>query len=216
MVRARTGFEAAFLGDGTVLAVGDHSACLPGPAEPGSETAERYDPVKDAWTVVQSLNKPRKSFAMVALNDGGAMVVGGVNADDAAFSSTKVFDPAAGTWSDGPLLARAVGQPPVATLADGRVLTLSPRSFGETGYASSVEVLAPGAPRWEVAAEVDVYVYAAVAMTDGRLLAEGSSFKSPPILSIYDPSVDRWATIEAPIDVVSIVRSREIWPTVAA
>lgn len=191
MLRARTGFEAVLLGDGTILAVGDHTACLPGPAEPGSETAERYDPTTNAWSAAQSLNKPRKSFAMVPLRDGGAVVVGGINPDDVAFSSTKLFDPASGTWSDGPLLAKAVGQPFAATLTDGRVLTLSPRSVGETGSATSVDVLAPGAGRWEAAAEVDIYVEAVVAMTDGRLLAKGSGFESPPLLSIYDPSADR-------------------------
>jgi Kelch motif/Galactose oxidase, central domain len=140
---------------------------------------------------------------MVPLRDGGAMVVGGINPDDVAYSSIKRFDPTSGTWSDGPLLARAVGQPLAATLADGRVLTLSARTFGETGSATSIEALAPGEKGWEAAAEVDIYVDVVVAMTDGRLLAKGSGFESPPLFSVYDPSANRWASIDAPIDVVS-------------
>ena len=85
MLRARTGFDSVVLGDGSVLAVGDDSACLPGPAEPGSETAERYDPATDTWTAAESLNKPRKSFAMVRLRDGRSLVVGGTNPDEPYF-----------------------------------------------------------------------------------------------------------------------------------
>jgi Kelch motif protein/galactose oxidase-like protein len=203
MLRARTGFDSAPLGDGTILAVGDDFACHPGPATPGSETAERYDPVTDTWTATQSLNKPRKSFAMVALNDGGAMVVGGINADEAAFSSTKLFDPKSATWSDGPLLGRAVGEPLAATLADGRVMTFRPYAFGETGYATAVELYDPAAGRWDPAAEVGMYVHGVLALTDGGLLARGSAFESPELLYRYDPAVDRWTILAAPIEIIS-------------
>jgi hypothetical protein len=101
MLRARTGFDSVGLGDGSVLGVGDDAACLPGPAEPGSETAERYDPATDTWTAAESLNKPRKSFATVVTQDGRALVLGGTNDEDQLFSSTKLFDPGTGRWSDG-------------------------------------------------------------------------------------------------------------------
>ena len=91
MVRARTGFDAVVLGDGSVLAVGDDFACYPGPAAAGSERAERYDPVGDAWIEAPSLNKPRKEPATVVLSDGSALVVGGLNDVEQPFSSTKRF-----------------------------------------------------------------------------------------------------------------------------
>jgi hypothetical protein len=203
MLRARTGFESALLGDGTVLAVGDHSACLPGPAEPGSERAERYDPSTDTWTEAENLNKPRKSFAMVALKDGAAMVVGGINADDVPFSSTKVFDPDSAAWSDGPLLEIAVGDALAATLTDGRVMSFRPRTFDETGTATAVEVLDPTAGRWVSAAEVTMYVDGVVALSDGSLLARGSAFESPELLDRYDPATDAWTYVEGPFEIVS-------------
>ena len=77
MLNLRQGFDAVPLGDGTVLAVGSDSACVPGGAEPGSETAEVYDPAADTWIDVASLNNPRKVPATVGLADGLAMVNGG-------------------------------------------------------------------------------------------------------------------------------------------
>ena len=106
MLRGRTGFDAVVLKDGTVLAVGDDFACYPGGAVPGSERAELYDPIADSWVEVASLNKPRKSPATVALADGSAMVMGGINSDDVPFSSTKLFSPETLTWANGPLLER--------------------------------------------------------------------------------------------------------------
>ena len=122
MLRARTGFDSVVLGDGSVLAVGDDFACFPGPALEGSERAERYDPTTDTWTEAESLNKPRKTFAMVRLADGRALVIGGLDPEEASYSSTKLFDPAAGSWTDGPLLDVARDDPAAATLTEGEVV----------------------------------------------------------------------------------------------
>jgi hypothetical protein len=203
MQRARTGFDAVVLGDGTVLAVGDDVACLPGPAEPGSETAERYDPGSDRWSAADSLNKPRKSFATVALRDGRAMVLGGINPDDQPYSSTKIFDPVTETWSDGPLLEQAIGEPSAAVLADGSVMALRPYFFGETGSPTAVELLGPARDAWRTAEEVGIYVSEVVPLLDGGVLVAGGAFESPPLLYRYDATADRWSFLPAPIDAVS-------------
>ena len=92
MLRARDGFRVQQLGDGTVLVAGDDGACHPGPAAAGSETTERYDPIADEWTISASLDKPRQGFAMVPAQDGGVMVIGGINDLAQPFSSTKRLD----------------------------------------------------------------------------------------------------------------------------
>ena len=122
MTRERQGFDAVLLGSGTVLAVGSDSDCHPGGAEPGSETAEAYDPVADQWFVVDSLNKPRKSPATVVLANGSALVLGGTNSEDVSFSSTKLLDDPAGAWANGPLLEYARGRPIAVALDDGAAL----------------------------------------------------------------------------------------------
>ena len=82
MLRPRDGFRALVLGDGSILVAGDDVACAPGPASPGSETAERYDPVADDWSIAASLNNPRKDFAMVPAADGGCTPPGSPGFED--------------------------------------------------------------------------------------------------------------------------------------
>ena len=125
MLRARTGFDAVVLGDGSVLAVGDDVACYPGPAAAGSERAERYDPVKNVWMEAPSLNKPRKEPATVVLSDGSALVIGGLNDVEQPFSSTKRFATGTGAWADGPLMTLGRQAPLGVTLPDGAVFVVS-------------------------------------------------------------------------------------------
>jgi hypothetical protein len=198
MLRARTGFDSVVLGDGSVLAVGDDSACLPGPAEPGSETAERYDPATDTWTAAESLNNPRKSFATVVTSDGRALVLGGTNANDELFSSTKLFDPGTGRWSDGPLLDLARADPVAATLADGRVLTGSTTIILETSSTTTTEILDAAATAWAKAAPVEgLSVYSFTALTEG-LLAVGDAFEIESMIELFDPADDSWVPIDSP------------------
>jgi hypothetical protein len=199
MLRARVGFDAVVLGDGTVLAVGDDQACLPGPAEPGSETAERYDPAIDRWSEAASLNKPRKSFAMVGLLDGGAIVVGGTNPTDQLYSSTKVFDEVAGTWSDGPLLEVARGDPAAALLADGRVIVGSETVVGETSSTTTTELLDATRTAWSNGRPIEGYaIHTFVPLSDGRVMGIGSSFEIELALVLFDPATGRWAPAELP------------------
>jgi hypothetical protein len=198
MLRTRTGFDSLVLGDGSVLAVGDDVACLPGPAEPGSETAERYDPATDTWTAAESLNNPRKSFAMVPMTDGRALVLGGTNARDEPFSSTKLFDPASGRWSDGPLLDIARADPAAATLADGRVLAGSTTIMLETSSTTTTEMLDAAATAWSNAAPVEgLSVTSFTALTEG-VLAVGDAFELESQVVLLDPADDSWVAIDSP------------------
>jgi hypothetical protein len=180
MLRARDGFRVLPLGDETVLVVGDDGACHPGPAEPGSETSERYDPIADEWTVAASLNKPRKEFAMVPAQDGGVMVVGGINDLDQPFSSTKRFDLDSATWIDGPLLGLAYAQPSAVTLADGSIYVVGPTSQGETTSTSTMEILPPDGALWVAGWSLPgVAVRQAIALDGAGLLVVGSTFEAP-------------------------------------
>jgi hypothetical protein len=179
MLRARDGFRVLPLGDETVLVVGDDGGCHPGPAEPGSETSERYDPIADEWTVAASLNKPRKEFAMVPAESGGVMVLGGINDLDQPFSSTKRFDLDSATWVDGPLLGLAYAQPSAVTLADGSIYVIGVTSQDETTSTSTMEFLPAGGAQWVAGWSLpDVAVRQAIALDGTGLLVVGSSFES--------------------------------------
>ncbi len=199
MLRARTGFDSVVLGDGSVLAVGDDVACLPGPAEPGSERAERYDPTTDTWTEAESLNKPRKSFAMVRLANGHALIVGGTNPDDALYSSTKLFDPSTGAWTDGPLLDVARGDPAAATLTDGSVLIGSVTFIGETTSTTTTEILDAEATAWRAAPPIQgLSALTFTALSDGRVMAAAEGFEIEGAILLFDPSADAWQAIDGP------------------
>lgn len=199
MLHARTGFDAVVLGDGTVLAVGDDQACLPGPAEPGSERAERYDPVADRWDDVPSLNKPRKEPATVAMGDGSAMVLGGMNDVEQPFSSTKVFEPETGGWTDGPLMGLGRSQPLAVTLPDGRVLVVSNTSSSEDGFTS--ELLDPATGSWIATASLPrlTWIDEMVALAGGTVLATGTfsgDSETTPVAYVYDPASDTWTGVQ--------------------
>ena len=203
MHKARQGFDAVLLGDGTLLAVGDDFACHPGGAAPGSETAELYDPVADTWVEVPSLNNPRKVPATVGLGDGSAMVIGGVNQADIGFSSTKVFSPATRTWSDGPLLGVARGMPLAAVLKDGRVLVVSE---GRTeGNRTTSEIYDPAAGTWTNAGawRAGTSIMGLVSLRDGHALALGidsNDTEPTSVTLLFDPSSGDWSGIDPPPD----------------
>ena len=202
MRKGRQGFDAVVLGDGTVLVVGDDFACHPGGAAAGSETAELYDPSADTWTEVGSLNKPRKSFATVALSDGTALVAGGVNADDVPYSSTWVFDPATRTWHAGGLLNEARAEPVMTALSDGRVLLVGGRGVRLGTYLSSAELFDPESSSWTPTRSLPPTVTATylAALGDGGAIALGyDSTDSEPVRTtfVFDPADGTWAAADA-------------------
>lgn len=210
MLRARTGFDSVVLGDGSVLAVGDDFACFPGPALEGSERAERYDPATDTWTEAESLNKPRKTFAMVRLTDGRALVIGGLDPEEASYSSTKLFDPATGSWTDGPLLDVARDDPAAATLTEGEVVVTSATIFGETDTTSTAEMLEPGADAWANLRPIQgLAIRTLIPLADGRVMGIGDGFESDLAIVLFDPAGDRsWQSIDPP----TVVRQARIVP----
>jgi hypothetical protein len=192
MVHPRLAFQTALLADGTVLAVGD-DRCITAGAVPGSERAEIYDPATDRWTAVGSLNKPRAAFALVPLADGGAMVLGGLNADDEPFSSTKIYSPADRTWSDGPLMVRA-GAVDAVTLADGTVVA---------AQSGDTEILEPGAREWRRSTPPPrtAFVLGLEAGPGGSVIAIGERDDEDrgPLLLRFDPQRESWREFLAPV-----------------
>jgi len=195
----RVGFDSVVLGDGSVLVVGDDHACIPGGADPGSDRAAVYEPAGDRWIEVESLNKPRKMPATVGLRDGSAMVIGGINAEDVPFSSTKIFSQTTRTWTDGPLLDVARGQPMAATLVDGRVLVASLVAVDETSGTTTTEIYDPSVGTWSRAATLEgPYLNGLLPLADGRVLGFGSAFEVTVWLEVYDPARNSWKAIEPP------------------
>ena len=207
MREARSGFDAVVLGDGTVLAVGSDLWCAPGGAVEGSERTEIYDPGADAWHETGSLNKPRKTFATVVTASGEAMVIGGLNADELPFSSTKQYASASATWADGPLLLEALSAPRAARTGKGGVLAV-----GYTEDGTSVQVLDRRAEAWRRGPPLprDLDIRTLTALTNGRVLLtgyqptegtdDGEMAGIEGYAALFDPTADEWINVRAQDD----------------
>lgn len=159
----RIGHRATALADGTVLVTGGLEVTffftIPIPAFVGD--AQRYDPVSNSFSSAGSYSTGRAFHSQARLSDGRVMVVGGANGDVlsqtfTAIASSRIYDPVANTWSNGPSIsqARAYGE---LVVAPGR----SPALIGglatvdvttQSGSpADTIEVLDTTALTWSTA-----------------------------------------------------------------
>jgi hypothetical protein len=128
LAQARFGASAVTLTDGRVLVVGGSASLEGAPIEVNS--TEIFDPASGRWLDAGHLTEPRVGATLVALADGGALLVGGLLAFDAGdFGVSLVptptaerFDPRSGAWSRTSESPTAAAGQTVVTLADGRVL----------------------------------------------------------------------------------------------
>jgi Kelch motif len=113
MTTARDGLRAVAFADGRVLVTGN------------DQGAELWDPANGTWHSAGWFDKPRTNYALVELQDGRAMVIGGMNAIDQSYVSALVFDPRtpdAGWVRIQDLMDIGRTDPSAVVLADGRVL----------------------------------------------------------------------------------------------
>jgi len=158
---------AALLRDGRVLVAGGQAGVGHGNAL--LDTAVVYDPAKDTWTPTAPLAVAKYKLAIAPLPDGGAMVVGGQTADDAAarLATTELFDPRTGRFTAGPVMAepRYKISDAIVTLRDGRVVASG--GFGAEVFAAGRFNPIRGTPG------VERQFPAAVALADGTVLVTG-------------------------------------------
>lgn len=92
-------YLATLLADGRVLMTGGQSD-----DERILNTAEIFDPMTGDFLETGSMAIPRVKHAAVLLNNGHVMVIGGSDSRgfQGRFSSTEIFDPETGLFSEGP------------------------------------------------------------------------------------------------------------------
>ncbi len=118
--RPRSKASAVTLTDGRVLLVGGWiSNADQVPLAP----TEVYDPRTGRWASAGDLAIPRSGFSLVALQDGSALVIGGVGAEShERLTRVERFDPGLNGWSLAEDLPYPVVGAAAVVLVDGRVL----------------------------------------------------------------------------------------------
>jgi Galactose oxidase, central domain len=106
------GHTATLLADGRVLVV-----------DP-SGRSERFDPLSNVWTVVQSAGIGTWSHQTARLSDGRVWLGGGTTNAGASSARTELYSPTSDTWTTGFPLSVARSQFSATRLADGRVIVV--------------------------------------------------------------------------------------------
>jgi N-acetylneuraminic acid mutarotase len=182
--------SAVTLTDGRVLIVGGSQSRESDPIPLGS--TEIYDPPSDRWSSAGTLAVARRGFALVALPDGGALVVGGLGgvgrAQSERVATVERFDAATKEWSRVQDLPYPVVGASAIRLADGRVLvaggSVRPPELldAETGtYVSGLTADAllfdPRTGRWTATTPMPIprADASAVVLSDGSVVLVGGS-----------------------------------------
>src|SRR3954447_2043175 len=113
-------FASAVLADGRLLVCGgEYSDASGSNTQDESTTAEIYDPVADAWTVLASPpGSTQLGDAPCCLLPDGRLLLGEIDN-----TSTFLFDPTTDTWSAGPAKGRRPSEESWVLMADGTVVT---------------------------------------------------------------------------------------------
>ncbi len=184
----RYGASAVTLADGRVLVAGVDSAGVRGydlyvdMGDLGENVGEVYDPRTGRFRVTgeypargeYGLRRPSPSATLVALADGGALLVGGYDGDwNMPGTVTLRYDPASNAWSETGRLGTPRANALAALLPDGKVLAAG----GEDAYGAtaSAEVYDPVAGTWSPAPAMPEPRTrgAAAALADGSVMIAG-------------------------------------------
>jgi N-acetylneuraminic acid mutarotase len=107
MVMPRVSGESVRLPDGRVLVVGGinlQDTLGTGSNQIPLSSAEIYDPVTNAWSATDDLVEARDGHALVSLQDGQVLAIGGARVGDCCFTENsfvreiEVYEPSTGHW----------------------------------------------------------------------------------------------------------------------
>jgi hypothetical protein len=181
MTFARYTAAAALLNDGSVA--------LYGP----SYNADVFDPRAGTFAETSLIPGPRFAGSLVALPDGGALLIGGSSSD----ARTVRYDVAARSWSWGPAMTAARAYAQVAVLADGRVLVAG--GYGNNGVPlDSAEIYDPEAGAFSSTGPMPAPRQGGIAelLPNGEVLIAGGiglSGYGDPYATIYSPDTGTFA-----------------------
>jgi hypothetical protein len=181
MTFARYTASAALLTDGSVV--------LYGPSYDG----DAFQPRSQSFVETALIPVPRFSAKLVALPDGGALLIGGSSSDP----RTVRYDAATRVWSWGPTMTTARAFAQVAELADGRVLVAG--GYGSDGVPlASAELYDPAGEAFSLTGSMPRARQGGIAerLPNGDVLIAGGADASTygdPYAVVYSPETETFA-----------------------
>lgn len=171
MAMPRHSHQAIPLADGSVLVVGGKGG---GSTEPHLASAEIYRPSTNTWTRVPDMSVARVEHTATLLQDGRVLVVGGASDDGddwsgmAYWSTSEIFDPAAGQWTPSGGMAVARAGHTATALGDGRVFVAG-GSARWNEVLTSAEIYDPATGQWQSRDSMSAprYLHTATALDNG-------------------------------------------------
>ena len=190
--------DMALLGDGRVLVAGGLDIegldieGLSSESIIGSvNVVEIFDPGTGAWQQAAVMKQVHQDQAVVSLNDGRVMVVGGVREDGTG--RAELYDPTSDTWTLAAGMNIPRANPAVVVLSDGRALI--------TGDHPAAEIYDPAAGTWTLTGRMARHrvKHTLTLLPDGRALAAGgedplgSEYVLYSTTEIFDPRTNSWS-----------------------
>jgi hypothetical protein len=153
----------------------------------GIDGCEIFDPATTTSASVAAMNNPRLGHAAALLNNGKVLIAGGSTSLGATgfMSGTELYDPAANTWTAGPLMNVGRNKPSATALANGDILITggsnSQTDFSLYNPASNTFSPVPGGP-------YAFNVNNTTTLSNGKLLiAHDDVMSYGPVIALYDP-----------------------------
>ena len=187
MTTARSGHVATLLQNGKVLLAGGVGT---GWTFLGS--AEIYDPATNTFTRTGDMLAARESHTATLLANGNVLIAGGHRdrrPSTTIYSSTEIYDPAAGRFTAAANMTRVRHKHEAVLLANGHVLIAggSDERDGNGAYASA-EIYDPERNRFSATGNLNSPRYklqgTAVLLSDGKVLVAGGANRA----EVFDPA----------------------------
>jgi uncharacterized delta-60 repeat protein len=160
----------------------------------------RYPLVVDpSWTTTGSMTAPRASHTATLLPNGQVLVAGGFNGgfNSGSLSSTELYNPAAGTWSNTGSMSTNRSEHTATVLPSGKVLVAGGQN--SNGYLSSAEVYDPSTGTWSSTGSLNTARsrHTATLLSDGKVLVSGGDTNGATTTNsaeLYDPQIGTWSS----------------------
>jgi N-acetylneuraminic acid mutarotase/PKD repeat protein len=164
--------------------------------------SELYDPSTQTWSQSGNLNVPREFYpknSLVLLANGKALLPGGTDLGDNAYSTAELYDYTTGTWSNTGSLNQARRMHVTVLLSDGRVLVAGGVDGPQGSNLASAELYDPSTGTWSNTGSLNTARQEGVGilLPNGKVLITGGDAGScscpTSSAELYDPSTGTWS-----------------------